>query len=273
MIRKFEYDNIYVIESLDSDETQTGSILYNDILKWKAIKIGYLKCHLLRIDTAESFFNELEIIKRNAQENNTSPFLHLEIHGCTDGLILNSGEKINWSELADRFREINIITKNNLFVSLATCYGAYIYGKIRPTLPAPFFAFIGPWEEVKVQDILKSFATFFEYLLDVDSAQHVDMVEALKRLNESDKLPFRYYLYGAEEVFEKVFEDYERKFTNPDYFNKKVNDLVAKSLSDIRIRNTQTIPEIRLRIENHLVAKRKQMKESIKKKFLMKNSY
>jgi hypothetical protein len=60
-------------------------------------------------------------------------YLHFEMHGCREGLMLNSGELLSWEELYQYFVLINSRLQNQLFVSLATCFGAYIINSVDPT--------------------------------------------------------------------------------------------------------------------------------------------
>ncbi len=63
MIRKFEFDTIYVIESLGKEEIQTGSVLYEDLLKRLTYRIPYFKCDIKKINSKVDFFAEIEKIK------------------------------------------------------------------------------------------------------------------------------------------------------------------------------------------------------------------
>src|SRR5688572_22519897 len=127
MLRKFEFNCIYVIESLPEFETKTGTILYEDLLRRITYKIDFLKSSLIRVENKIDLFTELEKIKSLALKGGHFPYLHFEVHGSIKGLVLPSRELVTWLELSNRLREINIIIRNNLFVSFATCFSAYIY--------------------------------------------------------------------------------------------------------------------------------------------------
>src|SRR3569833_2144336 len=149
LIRNFGFFLIYVIESLSTYETATGSALYPAIISRWTSQNPYLKSDLLTVNTKEEFISTLSDIERTASSPSQDiPFLHLEIHGRKEGLVLASGELVSWLELADSLRWINIKTKHNLLISMATCHGAFLFSAVLPSHTAPCFAFIGSWEQL-----------------------------------------------------------------------------------------------------------------------------
>ncbi|HYV94655.1 MAG TPA: hypothetical protein VE978_22970 [Chitinophagales bacterium] len=187
------------------------------------------------------------------------------MHGSKnrDGLILKSSELISWLELTNRFREINLLTGNNLLISLATCFGAYIYREIKCTDATPVWGFIGAWEEVSSGDIEISYQSFFESLL-----TDLSMNNAVKKLNETNQLPTRYHFFDTEAIFDRVFQVYESEYYLPEVHEKRITDLIAEALSKDEIRRSMSIPQIRGVIKNMLEPKEK-VREYFRKRFLM----
>ncbi len=68
MIRTSTFDTIYVIESLFDNDKKTGTILYNDIIRWFPDKFKYVKAELVVIDNRNLFFSELEKVKVNSKK-------------------------------------------------------------------------------------------------------------------------------------------------------------------------------------------------------------
>ena len=266
MNKQFSFNKIYVIESLSSSEPLTGVNLFNDLLKWKSQEIKKLQTQLIQVNSRNEFFDCIETIKNEVVNASRLPLLHFEIHGSTkkDGLVLNSGQLITWLELANRFREINILINHNLVVSFATCYGAHLYREIRPTDKAPFWGFVAPWEEVGVGDVEVSFNSFFDTLLST-----LNFNEAVNKLNETNNLPYRYHFYNAEEVFEKIYDTYETVNYSPDNYNKRILGLMSKALSNINVRQTMTIPEVRRFFEDKLINAKEEYRKQYRKIFLM----
>ena len=194
------------------------------------------------------------------------PFIHLEIHGSSnkDGLVLNSGQLVTWLELANRLREINILTANNLTVSLATCHGAYIYREMSLIERAPFWGFVAPWDEIDEDDVEVSFNSFFDTLLDT-----LDFGEAVSRLNSSNNLPYRYHFYNSEAVFDRIWTKYEQESYSPEKFKKRVLDMMSQALTDYNVRTTMTIPQIKHFIESTLVNEKDLFKKKYRESFLI----
>ncbi|MTI19563.1 hypothetical protein E1176_00870 [Fulvivirga sp. RKSG066] len=267
-IRRFEFNTIYIIESLDSDDKKTGELLYHDLLRWKQLQITYFNSELIQVNSRSEFFHGLEQIKSKSGFENY-PYIHFEIHGSKDGFVLNSDEQVTWEEVANRCRELNRICKNNLHVSLATCFGAYILKEIKPFDISPFWGFIGPWEVVKDHDIMVSFQTFFECMF-TDDLQNINLFNCIEQLNYSNaNLPWRFNFYNAEQVFDKAYENYEETHYQPEALKQRINNLMARGLSDINIRNSTTIPQLRQQIETYIIDNREKIRKAMYKKFMM----
>lgn len=266
MIRKFEFNCISVIESLPHAETQTGTILYDDLLKRISYKIDFLKTSLIKAHNKIGFFTELEKIKILASNGNFFPLIHFEVHGCNEGLVLASKELVTWLELTNRLREINIIIRNNLFVSFATCYSAYIYGAVLPSQPSPFFAFIGTWETISEGDIMQNYYEFFETMLSIENLPKINFQAAVRKLNNGEDV--KYHFYNSEQIFDRVMDDYNKNLQDKNATKKRIEYLIAEAYKSEMVRK---IPKeiIRKQIEILLFDQNEATHASFKKQFLM----
>jgi hypothetical protein len=270
MMRRFEFNAIYVIESLPSGETATGTQLYDDIIRRWTMKISYLKSFLVTVSTKQEFLAALDVICAGTTASpQLSPYIHFEIHGNKEGFVLRSGEPVTWEELAAALRAINIRLKNNLFISLATCYGAYIASGILPSQPAPFFGLIGSAEKLDEGDIMQSFQTFFDFMLNESNLQHIDFNKGVAILNQSLTPPRRYYFITAEQVFEMLVEEHENNLWKPGGMSKRVKELMA----DYRIiEKVKKISNSQLKklTESEFIRQRHSIQENMRNSFLMK---
>lgn len=256
----FDMNKIFIIESLKDDEIKTGKNLFDNQLKDRQDK---LPSEFFQVMNRNDFFSCLDSIKNDANINQTLPFIHFEIHGCIEGIVTSSEEFITWREFANKLREINIITKNNLCISLATCYGAYIYSEINPTKKAPFWGFIGPWEEVSAGSISASFNSFFECLLIT-----FDFYKSINALNSHNGSDYEYTFKYSEEVFEKVWDKYElvnyseQGMKNRlDYLESELN----KAFKDAGIQSDLNVREV---CSNMLINDREEYRNKYKDNFL-----
>lgn len=224
------FNKIYVIESLPEPETKTGTDLHNDIIRRRLWSHENISSELCIINSKLEFLNLFETVKTEIKENETIPYFHFEIHGNKNGFYLRSNEQVNWLELHHRLMELNTLVKNNIWLSLATCYGAFIYSIIKPTDRAPFFGYVGPWDEIDTRDIPVSYERYFDTLLD-----KFDVNESVKALNLSNPhKPVDYNIYDSTSVFQRVFDKYENDFYTEPKFTQRLNKIADDGMKDPR---------------------------------------
>lgn len=156
------FNKIFILQSL-RDERRTGDEILTKI-KHISFRDSSVTGVLVDLKDKEHFFQMLSNI-RHESIRGVKPFIHFEIHGSVEGFELDTGERIVWQLLKEPLREISKITGNNLFISLATCFGAYLLKIYKPWETCPFFGYIGPLREVKNHELKASYSVFFEVLL------------------------------------------------------------------------------------------------------------
>ncbi|WP_207512030.1 hypothetical protein [Longitalea luteola] len=266
--RYLRFNAVYIIDSLNNDEMQTGEALHG-ILRYIQYKIEFLKCKLFKVNSKIELIQLFKGLNEEVHAYGTHPFLHFEVHGSREGLVLNSNEAVSWKEIADLLRDINIKTRNNTIVSLATCYGGFIYESILPSLPAPFFAIIGPWNPVTSDEIMASFTRFFEFLFATENLNDIDFDLAVEKLNENNDLTEKFGFYHAEIVYDRIVSEYEEKLKNPEEFNKRVESMVEFGLRIEGITNNMTLGEMRKACELYL-KNPNLVRQKMKSDFLMR---
>jgi hypothetical protein len=262
----FHFNTIYIIESLSDNEKQTGEILYNDIIKRSSERTGLHHTKLLKLETKEAFFKSFETINEYTLKG-FHPFIHFEVHGSErkNGLVLKSGEIVLWKELADLTRQINVITKNNLVITLATCYGAYFLTEIKALDGAPFCGCVSTTGLLYEDEIITRFTIFFETLFD---QTNFDL--AVERLNTTNELGYKFKFLTAEEFFDDLVDKMTNENFNPKHieFRTWVNRLVKK------LQKNQiflTVPEKKLKeiAREQIIKKGETFKAEFKKSFLL----
>jgi hypothetical protein len=236
---KLDFNKIYVIESLSANETKTGTNLENDIIRRRLWNHDGITSKLYEINSKSEFYSLLSNIESEVLKDNVIPYLHFEIHGNPDGFLLNSDEQINWYEFRPRLTQINFLSRNKLWISLATCYGAYLYSTYSIVSKAPFYGYVGAWSEINIQDLSVSYERFFEKLL-----QEFNIEKAVKALNLSNpNLPVEYKLYNSQDVFNKTYDAYEKDKYSPKGFKERLDTIVRQGLSDPRNKNLKLTEE------------------------------
>lgn len=263
------FNKIFVIESLPDGEPQTGSDLHDNIIRRRLWAHETITSDICKINSKQEFYDLMVSIENQVENENVIPYLHFEIHGNPDGFFLNSEEQVHWYELKLNLVEINFKTKNKLWISLATCYGAYVYTTYSLVHPAPFYGYIGAWEELHVEDIPVSFERFFEKVLST-----FDMEAAVKALNlHNPKRPIEYRLYSSKDVFEKEYSNYEEETFTEEGLDERADKII--SLGKRGPNNLPNLPEDEFKklIKVKLKEKKQFFRERLFNEFMMIDEY
>jgi len=260
-----QFNKIYVIESLRETESHSGQELYDDIICRKIEQQGVDVLHeLMIVNSKEEFFQALDHIREEVIHDLINPIIHFEIHGSEEGFELNSGELTAWNDLHRRFVELNLLTKNNTFLSLSTCYGGYIHKIISPRMSSPFWGFVGPFTEVNEQHVMAGFQSFFDELL-----TSFDFSVATQRLNQTNAdLPGEFHFRNTEYVFHRAYENYEKKYLTEDVIQKRLESGLAEARNYKEMENLSD-DEIRQILRNWMVDKKDILKRKMMDRFFM----
>jgi hypothetical protein len=128
-----------------------------------------LSTKYLPVNSKEEFNQAISLIEKEAG-NGIMPYIHIETHGYKGGIELKSGAQITWQELLYGFTKINITCRNNLFVSIASCWAGTFTDVLSKKLNklhearSPVYGFIGPTNDIPIGN-LESFTNYFNILL------------------------------------------------------------------------------------------------------------
>jgi hypothetical protein len=264
-MKPLEFSSVFVFESLRPGDIKTGASLFNDTIRPRMMQKGLEgQCELITITSKADFFNALGEIYNQIIYKLVNPVIHLEMHGSKDGLQVTNGEVITWQELQIRLIEMNGLTENNLFVSLATCYGGYIYTVISPRLRTPFWGFIGPFEQVDGDEVLANYTAFYDEFLFSN-----DFAEAEKALHNSNpNIVSKFRLQNTEFVFAKAYKNYEEKYLTPAMVEHRTN-LIAAQCKDMPEFKGWTIVQMKKMAKKIMVDHKQKLKEDLMSKFFM----
>ncbi len=217
---KFYSNKIYFIVSLES--TRMAKALYEDIIKRIADKDG-ISSYYKEINSRAHLVKTFDLIVKDCEKNGYYPFIHLEVHGSTKGIGLKSGALVTWREIGNKLMHINLICRNNLFVSIASCYGGYIVESMLEKLllgnigTAPFFACIGPTNTITYGQLEAGYSLFYSELL-----QSKNLNNAIATLNKNKIYEYNYKLNTCLKIFQYVVNQYlvsvAKRFRSSDDF-------------------------------------------------------
>ena len=215
------FNKIYVIQSLNEDELQTGERIVNECLK-PAAEANKHGLWYSKVRDRASFFATMEEIWRQCARESprTYPIIHLDTHGWGDksGISMRpTKEKVTWDEFSDYCRRINNECHNNLLVVSGLCFGLHTITAINMREPAPFLALIGPEETVTAGEIETGFKGFYTTLL-ADG----DLDQAMRKLSPKFKL------FLADRLFMNAFARYVRQSCKGDGRAERIERLLVE---------------------------------------------
>lgn len=226
------FNKLWVIESLKEGELQTGTNLINNQLSIAKLNHPDLKIVLEKPITKSDFINVLAGIRTEVCVNSDYPMLHIECHGCPDGLGVASGELVEWDELREVLIEINRACKLNLVIVLAACNGAHLINVSLKMDRAPFWAIIGPENEVKAGDVEKDFGAFYSTFF-----ESLDGDAAVDALNSGvERKERKYHFLSAPGLFSKAYTKYYKSHCIGKGRQKRIEDLTTQAMNHPEIK-------------------------------------
>lgn len=220
MDKGFKFDRFYIVESLPEKDEKTGEILANALREQEGLCLKSDDIKYEFVKNKKEFFECLHNIETESE--NTYPIIHFEMHGCEDGVgTAQKGDFISWTEFVDCLRKINIKTKNNLFVTMAICFGAYMLKELSGMRECPLWGFVGSFKPLLVENLKICYNEFYKDFLknlNVNSAveliykENAEWIEKNGHVLEK-KLPtdllkqHGYSFIFSEEIFKKISEN------------------------------------------------------------------
>lgn len=219
-----DINHIIVIESL-LNERETGTELYNDII---IRHIDYRKSNIThklhKVNTKEEFKNVLNYYYANSPYMSGGILLHLEMHGEDQltGLVLSNGSLLTWEELVTLFRQINVNSCNNLYITMATCNGRFLYKGVHPHDKSPYSCYISASETVTNKEIIEQFSLLFESLI-----ANGNLVNSYLEMESHGT---NFYYKDSRVTFEEAFKVTARSFLSDPDIKKEILEEMSRQV-------------------------------------------
>jgi hypothetical protein len=247
----FSFDSVAIIESLRPRDLRTGLDLFETTLAPASVLDPGFESELYEPTSARELFANLNAILENTRRYRRAPIIHIETHGNEKGIILRSGELVEWSDVASALAAINQASEMNLIVVAAMCHGWHMVSILRPTDRAPAFGIIGAPTAVSAVDLFRAMKKFYSALLDEPHDLHRGMSAA------NEGAPIKDWLYrmeGAElmlcRIFRNYFESLTTEETQPQRVSRLVADLARANGLDV-VQTMQLRREITEKLDDH----------------------
>ena len=231
----FRFNTIYVIESLNDDDSKTGYEIWHDQLQYMPFKYPELKVHYKPINSLSEWDDLMNEILNDVQVNSNIPILHLEIHGEKNGqgLVFNNGQLASIEHVGEQLRDINIATACNLLLTLGVCKGLYLLFNMHLDKPMPFIGVVGSFDDLYSGDIILRYTDFYETLFDT-----FDVGKAyISLMNSNTGFPSTYRFIPADELYYKNYQGYINKQCTPEALKQRAID--SMPLSKLPLINRQ----------------------------------
>lgn len=254
MKKDLQVNALYFIDCIDEKEPKSTNALslYNDTVNKMKIIDNNIDTEYFTIETKKDFLNTLSLINEKEIQNK-NVLIHIYLHGSKnlDGLVANDKILISWVEIQEKTRDINIKTRNGLFLILALCHGKYIGEKINIKLKSPFNKLIASNYEEYVDDIYNLFHKFYSNLI-FDN----NVIRAFEEAQtEKDKFYFKDTYTVVSDAFSSIIK--KRETDLPLLYKEFLNTENAPKITFEEYDNLikMTYPEILNNMENEFYIK------------------
>ena len=219
----FKFNKISIVESLEADESKTGRKLKEELESQDIFYGQDVSIEFTPIFNKEELISHVNLLAEDARKNGVFPILQIEAHGSNDkqGLFLqssNSREFISWVELEPVFRNLNIASKCNLLILMATCHGIHSINIISSLDRAPFWGIIGPDDTILPDQILSTTTKFYSELS--ENRNSSNLLNSLKDSAEKANM----MCITSEWYFVKLYECFLKVFSNDQSLNQWVEE-------------------------------------------------
>lgn len=258
------FNKIWVIESLRTGDIKTGYNLVHDHLSYLSSAKNKVEVEYREARTKFEFIQILEEIERDTRENKNFPIIHIECHGSPAGLSCANNEFIEWEELRAILININKASRLNLIVVMAACNGAHLIKVATKLDIAPFWAVIGPDQEVTFDSVEVNFKAFYTEYFDGLSGG-----KAVYALNQGSTVTNRkYHFFSSLGLFVKAFRAYYNGSCVGKGRKKREEELLTEALQNPAI-NAKGVPWARKTLKEQIRNVECQYNRYLNKFFMM----
>lgn len=221
-------NSLFILESLVA-ESLTGKWLYDDLAPLSYAN-DRLHIEYFAFESKEAFLNILARISTMVEKENKYPTIHIEAHGDQNGFeVAHTKEEITWLELNAHLLKINLLSRNNLIISLGICFGDYLnydaYKYFEKESGCPYTIIVSPVSKISSGEIKFGFSNFYQSLFklkDFDSSMNEMRKETnLNTLDAADLIAIQIIDSGK-----KFILDPSRNSAHLEYLISKGDELL-----------------------------------------------
>jgi len=260
---EFHAHKFIIFDLIPCSEMQTGRNIEENLNDFINEDHSDLLCERYECKSEQDFFSVIERIKEDLIKNGNIPYIHIEGHGSKKSVYLPNGSPILWSSIFESFREINILSKNNLFFSSGACESAYAYKAASITKACPVFGFLAPEKEISAGSVIDGFIAFYKSLINNGSLNDA-FIEFADATHGKD-----YAFIFSPHIFEKAAYNYLTQNCRGKGRKKRLEDVVTQAVSETSL----SVNEARKLLKTELSKPQAQALKKFHHKFMMCDLY
>ncbi len=261
----FDFNKLFIIESLSSDEISKGFNNPNkNLIKCLDSFQGQEQLYLFSYELIQvnngitQFVSSIEEICEECKSQGTYPIIHFLGHGSQGGGIhlwdnpINKYSMLEWKELYVLLAKVNSSCHNNLFFTTTACYGFDSYKQLFvdkvSNIPFVGIVAIDPCECFYVHDADIVFCSFYKTLLETNSvSKAIDVVKSEEH-KLFGKMP---YIAFSDDTFRRIYQKAQEESFKTENIEKLVN-IVAKQLNLSSDQRSKTLSDFMKEIKKHM---------------------
>lgn len=225
---RFTFNKIFILESLPAVELQTGTELakrINQLALYKGIDCRTVTFQVHSIQEWEKAWNR---IYADIETLGEGPIIHLEMHGNTTAIGIDGGNNgiIPLNDVFQKVQHANVLSKNNVFLSLAVRLGLNVIRSLKVYEPMPFCGVLGLAETLKNDELLEYYTVFYKAFLTTPDVEMAKQVMIDSGVDSS-----KFVLFKPEQIFMNAYLGYLETYkTDEQIHNKAISSAISQGL-------------------------------------------
>lgn len=218
---------VAIIESLRENEYLTGTKIYYDVIKTQCAADETFFSDFYKVATTIDYIDTIHNIVSSLKPYEMLA-LHVEAHGSEEGIILSSGEILDWRLFLSLCREINIKEEGLLIVTTAMCVSTSFLAVVDPFERSPFLAIVATKRDVSPDELWRGYTEFYlryKNIKDLESAKEL----MCKEVSDGTEGSCPFVLITQYWLFDKISKpdedsEYFEYLVNLQYCKRKAQD-------------------------------------------------
>ena len=222
----FLFNKIFILESLTPNELQTGTELEKRLNQWTQEQGIGCQVVTFQVHSMQDWDIAWNGIYTSIEKMDNVPIIHLEMHGNQTAIGIDRGAKgiIPLPEVFSKVQHANVLSKNNIFLSLAVCMGLNVIRDLKIFEPMPFCGVLGSLETLQNDELLNNYTIFYKAFLST-----LNLDKAKQIMEKSGINAEKYNLYKPEEIFLNAYLGYLETYKTDEQIESKAIEAASEA--------------------------------------------